>query len=78
MGLNRFDQQYTFEVHRLRRKKMVLSDIEIKSVERKPYTPENARRLIYGGRVNTKGIIVKAYTKDEFEKSIPKCHRRKL
>lgn len=57
---------------------MVWSDVEIKSVERKPYTPENAKRLIYGGRVNSNGIIVKAYTKEEFEKIIPKCHRRKV
>jgi len=57
---------------------MVLSDVEIKSVERKPYTPENARRLVYGGRVSSNGIIVKAYTKEEFEKNIPICPRRKL
>lgn len=55
---------------------MVLSDIEIKAVERKPYTHENAKMLIYGGRVNSNGIIVKAYTKEEFEKLIPKCHKK--
>lgn len=55
---------------------MVLSDTEIKAVERKPYTHERSKMLVYGGRVNSNGIIVKAYTKDEFEKIIPKCHKK--
>lgn len=53
----------------------MLSDSEIKSVEGKLYNPETSRKLIYGGRVNTKGIIVKAYTNDEFKKTLPKCPR---
>jgi hypothetical protein len=44
-----------------------ITDSEIKSTEGKPYTPENAKKLIYGGRVNTKGIITKAYTSADYE-----------
>lgn len=56
----------------------MLSDSEIKDVEGKPYTPETSKKLVYGGKVNSKGIIVKAYTNDEFKKNIPKCHRQKF
>jgi hypothetical protein len=51
-----------------------IADSEITSTEGKPYTPKNAKKLIYGGRVNTKGIITKAYTKADYEKITPKCH----
>ena len=46
---------------------------EIKSVEGKPYNPENGRKMFYGGLVNAKGIIIEAYTKEEYEEIIPRC-----
>jgi len=52
---------------------MQVTDSEIKSVEGKPYNLENAKKLIYGGRVNSHGIITIAYTKEEYEKIAPKC-----
>lgn len=55
-----------------------IADSEIKSTEGKAYTPQNAKKLIYGGRVNTKGIIIKAYTKEEYKKITPKCHSCQL
>ncbi len=48
-----------------------MTDEELLELEGKPYTKENARKLIYGGRIDSKGIIVKVMTsKDKRKKSI--------
>jgi len=42
-----------------------MSDEELKTLEGKPYTKENAKKMIYGGRINSKGIIVEVKTSKE-------------
>ena len=39
-----------------------MTDEELLALKGKPYTKENARKLIYGGRIDSKGIIVKVIT----------------
>ncbi len=45
-----------------------MTDKELKKLEGRPYTKENARKLIYGGRIDSKGIIVEVITKEENKK----------
>ncbi|MFO7676874.1 MAG: hypothetical protein R6V50_00600 [Thermoplasmatota archaeon] len=45
-----------------------MTDEELKKLEGKPYTKDNARKLIYGGRINSKGIIVEVITKKKHKK----------
>ena len=48
-----------------------MTDEELLALEGQPYTKENARKLIYGGRIDSKGIIVKVITsKDRRKRSI--------
>jgi len=44
-----------------------MTDEELKKLEGEPYTRENARKLIYGARVNSNGIIVKVITSKEIK-----------
>jgi len=39
-----------------------MTDEELKKLEGKLYTKENAKKLKYGARVNSNGIIVKVLT----------------
>jgi hypothetical protein len=45
-----------------------MTDEELLELEGKPYTKENARKLIYGGRINSEGIIVKVIISKETRK----------
>jgi len=42
-----------------------MTDEELLAMEGKPYTRENAKKLIYGARINSQGIIVKVITSKE-------------
>jgi hypothetical protein len=44
---------------------MKMTDEELLALEGEPYTRENARKLIYGARIDSKGIIVKVITSKE-------------
>ena len=44
---------------------MKMTDEELLALEGKPYTRENARKLIYGALIDSKGIIVKVITSKE-------------
>ena len=39
-----------------------MTDKELKKLVGKPYTRENGKKLIYGGRVDSKGTIVEVIT----------------
>jgi len=39
-----------------------MTDKELKKLVGKPYTRENGKKLIYGGRVDSKGTIVEVLT----------------
>ncbi len=39
-----------------------MTDKELKKLVGKPYTRENSKKLIYGGRVDSKGTIVEVIT----------------
>ena len=41
---------------------MKMSDEELLQLIGKPYNRENGRKMIYGGRINIKGIIVDVKT----------------
>ena len=61
------------EIHR--RKNMVEMQ-ELQGLIGKPYTPETARLMRYGGTVNSKGIIVEVETKEVAERKIHRCKNR--
>lgn len=44
---------------------MKITDDELLSLIGKPYTKENAKKMIYGGRINSKGIIMMVITEKE-------------
>jgi hypothetical protein len=48
-----------------------MTDEELLQLVGKPYTRENERKMIYGGRIDTKGIIVDVKT----SKDNIKCKR---
>lgn len=48
----------------------------ISSLEGKPYNSETARHLKYGGIVNSKGIIVKVFTEEDFTTKGKVCPSR--
>jgi len=50
-----------------------MNDEDLKKLVGQPYTEENAKKLIYGGRVNSKGIIVKVITKSDKKKLAKRC-----
>lgn len=42
-----------------------MTDKELKKLVGKPYTRENGKKLIYGGRVDSKGTIVEVITSED-------------
>jgi hypothetical protein len=56
---------------------MELEERSIKSLVGKKYTLENGRKLRYGGRINSKGIITRAYTKRDMNERISTCKKLK-
>ncbi len=45
-----------------------MTDEELEKLIGQPYSKENARKLIYGGRIDSKGIIVDVITSKERKK----------
>ena len=50
-----------------------MTDEELLQLIGKPYTKENAKKMIYGGRIDNNGIIVKVITKKENKKLAKRC-----
>ena len=50
-----------------------MTDKELTALIGKPYSKENAKKLIYGGRVNSQGIIVEVITKQESKRLAKRC-----
>jgi len=50
---------------------------ELRELIGKPYTPETARLMRYGGTINSKGIIVEVDTKDAMRRTARKCKLEK-
>ena len=47
-----------------------MTDEELKKLEGKPFTKENSKRMIYGGRIDSNGTIVKVMTSKEVKKKV--------
>jgi len=46
-----------------------MTEEELLSLKGQPYTKENARKLIYGGIIDSKGFIVEVLTSDSIRKT---------
>lgn len=50
-----------------------MSDDELLQLVGKPYTKDNARKMIYGGRIDSRGIIVEVITQKKDKSFLKKC-----